>query len=520
MKKLMLILSLFWPSACTGTTTIFEDGDAMPTAPFVTVETTATSTSLSPGVSAPTDDSQNGSSLPLPADPIPATPIPSLPTEVTHVSALTGVNVRSGPGLDFVVLDWLEEGEMTRVTGTNLDNQWWEIPCGAASFARCWITAQPQYVKPVTESPAPTPIPATPPTKMPPIRIQFDPGATSATINGHLAAGESIEYLAWAKALQWAHVELTSHNNVANFSLVGVDDGQPLKRLENEHRFWDGSFPLAQDYTIRVHTLTETDYTLIVTIDPLTDVLQPMSPIVDGMTGFLLGGSHNGEWVDPFVTMKSLQDGERPYQLYAGGAFQGTITGKPPTTPFDGPCGGTPTVPFAPGLDLSGQIAVVAGWEAAPRQPQSLPLDTAVYQAAAAELLQAEGIAEPEVHLTGVYKIDLEGDGVDEVLITASRLTGLGNGLPTAAAGDYSLVILRKVVNDMVITIPVAMDLFLEAVELADPVQYDILALLDLNGNGKLEIVIEGWYYEGRFVTVYESNGSDMQTVLTTGCRL
>lgn len=364
------------------------------------------------------------------------------------------------------------------------------------------------------------PPPATPTAVSPPTRIQFAPGATSATINGHLAAGESIEYLAGAAAGQWAHVEIVSPNNVANFAITGTSDGQPYKRLVNEDRFWDGSLSQTQDYLIQVKSLEAADFTLILTIDPLENVLQPVWPIVDGYSGFLLGGSHNGQWLDSFTVMKSLQDEERPYALYANSAFQGQLTGQPPTTPFDGPCGGTPAVPFPPGLDLSGTVGIVAGWEAAPRQPELLPLDTEVYQQAVAEFLQTQGIANPEAHLTSIQKIDLEGDGVDEVLISAARLTGLGNGLPTANAGDYSLVILRKVVNETVITIPLEVKLFPETVELADPVQYNILGILDLNGNGKLEIVLEGWFYEGRFVTVYESTNQGIEAVLTAGCRL
>ncbi|WP_420644484.1 hypothetical protein [Candidatus Leptofilum sp.] len=442
MKKLILILSLLWLTACTG----IEDGDAIPTVFFPTVE---------------------------------ATPIPNTP---------------------------IAENPATAVPPTE--------------------TAMPQPVTavPPTETPIPppaTPVPTEPPAQSGPMRIEFAPETTSATINGTLAAGQSIEYLAWAAAGQWATVEISSPNNVANFSMVGVKDGQPLKRLENERRFWDGSLPLAQDYLIRVHTLTEADYTLILTIDPLTDLLQPIYPIVDGMTGFLLGGSHNGEWVtDPFVVLKSLQDGERPYQLYANSTFQGTIIGQPPTTPFDGPCGGTPGVPFPPESDLSNMVALAVGWEAAPRQPQLLPLDTDIYQQAVAEFLQTQGIANPEVHLTSLQKIDLEGDGLDEVLITATHLTGLGNGLPTANAGDYSLVLLRKIVHGTLVTIPLEVRLFPEAVELADPVQYNVLGILDLNGDGTLEIVLEGSYYEGRFVTVYESVPQAVQAVLTAGCRL
>jgi hypothetical protein len=354
-----------------------------------------------------------------------------------------------------------------------------------------------------------------------PIRIQFDSGDTSATINSHLAAGESVEYLAWAAAGQHAHIEVVSQNNVANFALVGLSDGQPYKRLENENRFWDGTLPGSQDYEIRVHSLEEADFTLIVAIDPLgANVLQPVWPVVDATSGFLLGGSHNGQWLDAFAIMPSLQDGERPYQLFAGSTFLGQVTGSPPTTPLVGPCGDTPAVTFSPEADRSGTIALVAGWEAAPRQPQELPLDTPIYQEAIAELLQAQGISEPEVHLTSVVRIDLEGDGIDEVLVIATRLSGLGGGLPTVAAGDYSLVLLRKVIDGEATSIPLATTVFTEAVELADPVQYNLLAMLDLNGNGNLEMVIEGWYYEGRFVTVYESIERDMQSVFSVGCRL
>ncbi len=365
-----------------------------------------------------------------------------------------------------------------------------------------------------------TPVPTAPPAEPEPARIQFTPGGASATINGRLQAGDSLDYLAWAEAGQWTHIELVSHNNIANFSLVGMSDGQPYKRLENEMRFWDGALPLTQDYRIQIKTLEATDFTLVLSIEPLTDILQPVWPIVDGFSGFLLGGSHNGQWLDAFALVPSLQDGERPYQLYINNRFQGSINASPPTINAPGPCGGTPAVSFSPEQDLANNIAIVARWEAAPRQPQSLPLETAVYQQAVAEFLQNQGIANPEVHLNSIDKIDLEGDGMDEVLITASRLTGLGNGLPTAAAGDYSLVLLRKVVGESVMTIPIAMKLFPEAVELADPVQYNILGILDLNGDGKLEIVLEGWYYEGRYVTVYENVNQEMQAVLTVGCRL
>jgi len=371
-----------------------------------------------------------------------------------------------------------------------------------------------------TVPPTSTTIPATEVVETLPIRIQFEPGETTANLTHHLAAGESVEYLAQAAAGQHAHIEIVSQNNVANFSLVGMADGQPYKRLVNEDRFWDGILRESQDYRLQVKSMEETDYTLILTIDPLgANVLQPVWPIVDATTGFLLGGSHNGQWLNAFEIMPSLQDGERPYSLYTGSAFVGQITGSPPTTPLDGPCGGTPAVPLVQDIDASEKIAIVAGWEAAPRHSKTLPANLQIYEDRVAEYLRAEGIADPEVKLSNVTIIDLEGDGIDEVIITAARLSGLGNGLPTAFAGDYSLVLLRRVVNEQTITIPIVTSIFTEDIELADPVQYNLLATLDLNGNGNLEILVEGLYFEGRFVNVYESTEQGVETVLTVGCR-
>ncbi len=385
-------------------------------------------------------------------------------------------------------------------------------------------TAVPIVTNNPTETPIPppsTPIPPTATAETPPTRIQFEPGATSITINGRLNANESMAYLAGAFAGQRMHIEVTSPNQAANFAITGMTDGQPYKRLVNEDRFWEGILPLSQDYLIRVTALEAVDFTLIVTIDPLDEaVLQPVWPIVDGTSGFLIGGSHNGQWLDALAVMPSLQDGSRPYQLYTNTQILGQITGTAPFAPEFGPCADSPQVGFPAASDLSETIALVSGWNATPRQTEPLPLDTPVYQEAVALYLQNNGISEPEVQISRIDKIDFEGDGIYEVVISASRLTGLDNGFPTAAAGDYSVVLIRKIVNGSLVTFTIAESLFPEAVELADPAQFNILAFLDLNGNGKLEIVMENLHYEGRFITVHEITEQGPNRVLTAGCRL
>ena len=73
---------------------------------------------------------------------------------------------------------------------------------------------------------------------------------------------------------QQTTIEITSPSGLANFSLVGLTDGQPLKRLENEQRTWSGQLPETQDYRLTVAAPGDagpTDYSLTVTILPLTN---------------------------------------------------------------------------------------------------------------------------------------------------------------------------------------------------------------------------------------------------------
>lgn len=102
-------------------------------------------------------------------------------------------------------------------------------------------------------------------------RIQFAAGATSATVQGNVQSPTRIEYLLAAQAKQTMHVNLTSPTGKVNFALQGVQDGQPLKRLENSDTTWNGPLPATQDYLLQVATTltTTTSFSLTVKIDPL-----------------------------------------------------------------------------------------------------------------------------------------------------------------------------------------------------------------------------------------------------------
>ncbi|MBV6395996.1 MAG: hypothetical protein HFACDABA_01584 [Anaerolineales bacterium] len=114
--------------------------------------------------------------------------------------------------------------------------------------------------------PTQTPFPPLPPSSSP-TRIQFAQGAVSATVHGTVAFPNRPQYVLYAFKGQRMTVEISSPGDAANFSILGVSDGYPLKRFENEDRIWKGDLIATQDYVIQV-AVTEGSaaYSLTVTI--------------------------------------------------------------------------------------------------------------------------------------------------------------------------------------------------------------------------------------------------------------
>jgi hypothetical protein len=119
--------------------------------------------------------------------------------------------------------------------------------------------------------------PQSPPATNPAERIEFAAGGTSATVQGTAIYPTRNQYLLRAQAGQTMRVELVSDYGIANFSVQGVSDGQPLKRLENSDTVWTGTLPATQDYLIQIATLegSTTNYTLYVEVMPTTGTNTP-----------------------------------------------------------------------------------------------------------------------------------------------------------------------------------------------------------------------------------------------------
>lgn len=240
-------------------------------------------------------------------------------------------------------------------------------------------------------------------------------------------------------------------------------------------------------------------------------------PIIGG-DGIVIGGVLDNRWVDA-PTTEALLVADEKYRVFLGGlTYLGDATAFPILTPADEPCAGSLKLRWEPPVQPEA-LALSGSWDPLPRLTSSLSLELPVYQDALTELLRANGIRNPVGHLTSLQRIDLDGDGSDEVLMGASRLE---NGLESTsvAKGDYALVVVRKLVDERIVTIPLIADYYISAQSDVVPRRYEVTAVMDLNADGDMEIVLDAVSVQGRQTYVFEIIGETGREVLHVTCRV
>ena len=240
-------------------------------------------------------------------------------------------------------------------------------------------------------------------------------------------------------------------------------------------------------------------------------------PIVDNDTGWLLGGTYAQRWLDGPTTATLLRGGEQYRHVGPVGEL-GVATGDRAES-LGIPCEPTFRVNITPQPPISQTLALGGSWNAVPRTPVAENADAENYRQLVADQLRANGIAAPDVRLTRVVRIDLDGDGTEELLIAATRLEGEGDfPAPSVAAGDYSLVVVRTTIEGVERTIDLVAEYYLKDQEFAAPNKHSLAAVADLNGDGRMEIVVDSKYYEGQAVFAYSLAEGRAKDILRVGC--
>ncbi len=176
---------------------------------------------------------------------------------------------------------------------------------------------------------------------------------------------------------------------------------------------------------------------------------------------------------------------------------------------------GLPTTPDLE-YDPDPVIGVLADWDPTPRTALRSSAASDVYIEQIATLLEQNGIDPALASVDSIARVDLEGDGVDEAVVTANRQASW----PEPSAGDFSLVLLRKLVDDEVQTA-----ILYSAYQVEEPEEYywvrsRLVGFGDFNGDAKLEIIVSSEYYEGAGLEVFEYVNDDLGPVLVmdSGC--
>ncbi len=271
--------------------------------------------------------------------------------------------------------------------------------------------------------------------------------------------------------------------------------------------------------TARV-TTTTTDATTTTTLAPSTTTTAPSElwaaqPLV--VAGFgALGWWDGSGWIWAGDEGSLPVAGGETYQI-AGIGFEATTTGGPETIV----CGPVDNLGVILESDeLLGSwpgpygVAISAPWELQPHIFEAFE-DDGTYAGIASQLLASRGLDVADPIIKQLFRVDLEGDGTNEILVVAED-AALGF---EPEPGDYSIVFMRKVVQGEVQTAVIDETVITDP-EGAFTVSFTVGSVADLSGDGKMEIVLNAAYYEGLSVEVWEYTNDDLGliNVIGIGC--
>ena len=243
-------------------------------------------------------------------------------------------------------------------------------------------------------------------------------------------------------------------------------------------------------------------------------------PIVSGRNGVIFGGVFNRKWADVEVMQEKMK-GDEQYRLYSATKYLGVTTGS--AVQEDG--GTSPFIQFdvPAGVKSTDVIVAVGGtWNPLPRLPKAQDVKQTAYQDIVREILTRKGLPDAKVNITRLWRIDLDGDGTEEVLINATTpRKDLSRDKPYKS-GDYSMVLLRKVIKGKVETILIELSYYPHDYQpdtglICYPAIYTLEGCFDLNGDGVMEVITHSDALPDLWDTIYQIKGLTVTRVLTAG---
>lgn len=149
-------------------------------------------------------------------------------------------------------------------------------------------------------------------------------------------------------------------------------------------------------------------------------------------------------------------------------------------------------------------VAISAPFDLQPYLYDADDADDGTYAAFAADILSSRGLDVDDPVIKQLVRTDLEGDGVNEVLVVAEEITP---GL-LLQPDDYSILFMRKVIEGEVQTAVLE-----ETIVIDEDDQFlgahSVGTVADLNGDGRMEIVSNSAFFESFGVAIWEYADDD-----------
>lgn len=244
---------------------------------------------------------------------------------------------------------------------------------------------------------------------------------------------------------------------------------------------------------------------------------RPAKPVaILDNSGMLIGASRAGKWISAEKVHGLLKPGDR-YRTYTlKGLIGNYVGGKTELSEASGQAYYI-RFPKKEPSENNENISVGGSWNAMPRLSRPDNPNQAVYLDTVKSVLEAHKLPSVKPNIVRILRVDLFGRGQDAVLIEAAspnyKLSTGFEGDP-AVVNTYSCVILRMLVNGKVRTDVLGGAFYYKGGSRGPVEQYRIANVLDLNGDGVLEIVVTSHYYEGGGAAVFEVKSGRPKRVL------
>ncbi len=172
--------------------------------------------------------------------------------------------------------------------------------------------------------------------------------------------------------------------------------------------------------------------------------------------------------------------------------------------------------PEPPGFGYAAVAVPTPTWALTPRPLAVSTRGPASYKELGVAAFDGDPVDASKGEVVQVVVTDLDGDGDDEAIAVFEYAQPESiRGTP----GDLSSVLLVDATSrESSAVLQSFVDQGLGPDEFPLIERFRILDVADYNGDGKMEVAVHAWYYEGSSVIVYEYDGTTVTEVLAAGC--